>query len=53
MADERSRCAHEGCVCMATADSDYCSPYCEAAGGNVVSDDITVIKCECGHQGCA
>lgn len=53
MADDRKKCAHERCVCMATADSDYCSAYCEAASGTVVSDEIVVMKCECGHQGCS
>ncbi len=52
MADERKKCAHEHCTCMATGDSDYCSAYCEATSGNMVSDGITVMKCECGHQGC-
>lgn len=53
MADERKECAHAGCVCMAGADSAYCSSYCEAAAGNIVSDEVTTIRCECGHQGCS
>jgi hypothetical protein len=37
MADDRKKCAHERCVCTATTDSDYCSAYCEASGGTIVS----------------
>jgi hypothetical protein len=49
--DERveNQCDHALCSCMATEDSDYCSPQCEAAG----ESDTTTIACECGHAGCA
>jgi hypothetical protein len=47
MADVKT-CAHEGCNCAATDDSDYCSAYCESAG----DADVTAIACECGHDGC-
>jgi hypothetical protein len=47
MADN-NKCAHEGCACLSTRDSEYCSSACESAG----DADIVEIRCECGHQGC-
>jgi hypothetical protein len=47
MADEENdKCAHPACNCMAAADSDYCSTYCEDA------KDTTELSCNCGHPGC-
>ncbi|MGA9768858.1 MAG: hypothetical protein WBV94_07455 [Blastocatellia bacterium] len=48
MADETKTCEHSICNCAATDDSsDYCSPYCQAAG------DSMELACNCGHPGCA
>jgi len=47
MADERKTCDHKLCSCAVTDDSDYCSPYCEAAS------KVTELACNCGHAGCA
>jgi len=44
---ENKKCAHPSCHCQATADSKYCSPYCEAAGTTVE------IQCNCGHPECS
>ncbi len=46
MADEKKKCAHEGCSCLAAEGSKYCSLFCEDAKG------MTTIKCDCGHVGC-
>jgi hypothetical protein len=48
MADDRETCDHGACNCAAGEGSDYCSPYCEAAG----ETDTTEIACDCGHPGC-
>ncbi|HKS43130.1 MAG TPA: hypothetical protein VJX74_21125 [Blastocatellia bacterium] len=48
MADENAKtCDHEICNCTASDDSDYCSPYCQAASGT------TELACNCKHPGCA
>lgn len=48
MADENTKtCEHSICSCTSSDDSDYCSPYCQAAG------DSTELACNCGHTGCA
>lgn len=44
---QNEKCAHPNCTCPATADSKYCSTYCEDAKGT------TEVFCECGHAGCA
>jgi hypothetical protein len=49
MADERNQCEHDNCSCAVGDDEEYCSPQCEAAE----DQDITAIKCDCGHTGCA
>jgi hypothetical protein len=49
MADENNKCAHEGCACAVRDDEEYCSPQCEAAA----EQDVTEIACNCGHPGCA
>jgi len=50
MADENAKtCEHEICSCTASDDSDYCSPYCQAAGDT----DTVEIVCNCKHPGCA
>jgi hypothetical protein len=46
MADEKKKCAHETCSCMAADDSKYCSTFCEDSAGT------TTLKCDCGHAGC-
>ena len=48
MADD-NKCAHEMCSCPKATDSDYCSQHCEDA----VDQDITEIRCDCGHAGCS
>ncbi len=45
--DDREKCEHVICTCMADEDSDYCSAYCESAG------DSVELACNCGHPGCA
>jgi hypothetical protein len=40
------KCAHPGCHCVARADSDYCSAYCEHEAKNVEA------MCKCGHMNC-
>lgn len=49
MADENNRCGHEMCGCAVGEDEEYCSPQCEAAG----EEDMTDIACNCGHPGCS
>ena len=49
MADENNKCGHEACVCAVGDDEKYCSPECESAG----AQDITEIACDCGHAGCS
>ncbi len=50
MADENDNtCAHKMCNCMTNNDNDYCSDHCEDAA----DQDLTEIKCDCGHAGCA
>jgi len=39
-----NQCAHPGCVCPATDDSKYCSPYCETTALEIL--------CGCGHKDC-
>jgi hypothetical protein len=42
------KCAHPGCRCKATMDSDFCSAYCmSSAAANEKSQ-----HCECGHAEC-
>lgn len=43
---DNKQCAHPGCSCTSTEDSDYCSTYCEDAA------DKVEIACSCGHLGC-
>jgi len=47
MADE-NKCAHDLCVCAKAENSDYCSEHCKDA----VDQDLTEIRCDCGHAGC-
>lgn len=47
MENER-KCAHELCTCIHVGESDYCSDHCK----DVTDQDITEIKCGCGHPGC-
>ena len=45
---ENTKCLHTACVCRVADDEEYCSQHCENAG----NQDITEIKCDCGHPGC-
>jgi hypothetical protein len=45
--DDREKCAHPSCECLAADDSDYCSTYCEGVG------DTADIMCNCGHAACS
>ena len=47
MADNKKKCAHPSCKCMAREGSDYCSTYCEGAG------KTPDLECNCGHPGCS
>jgi hypothetical protein len=51
MADKKDEqvCNHEECTCKVRDDSDYCSPYCEAAS----KSNVIGVACECGHPDCA
>lgn len=49
MADDSNKCENENCSCMVGEDEEYCSPQCES----VAEEEITAIKCDCGHSGCA
>ena len=49
MADENNKCGHENCSCAVSGDEEYCSAQCESAA----EQDVTAIKCDCGHSGCA
>jgi hypothetical protein len=44
--DDKKKCAHPPCQCMAAKDSDYCSAYCEGQG------ETAAILCGCHHPGC-
>lgn len=46
--NENTKCSHDACVCRVADDQEYCSQYCEDAG----DQDLTEIKCDCGHPGC-
>lgn len=48
MADA-NKCAHEMCDCLVSEDVDYCSDHCEDAD----EQDLTEIKCDCGHAACS
>jgi len=48
MADD-NKCAHDLCQCARRENSKYCSQFCEEAD----AQDLTEIKCGCGHTGCA
>ncbi len=43
-----NKCAHDLCSCAKPADSDYCSEHCKDA----VDQDLTEIRCDCGHSDC-
>jgi hypothetical protein len=43
---ENRKCAHPGCTCNASSNSQYCSQACEQAG------DTQGQTCNCGHAGC-
>lgn len=47
MAD-KDTCEHNICDCTVGDDEDYCSPQCETAD----AEDLTEMKCDCGHSGC-
>ncbi len=46
MTDERKKCAHTPCTCIAPEGQKYCSTNCEDSVGT------TTLKCDCGHPGC-
>lgn len=48
MADE-GKCEHEMCVCKVGEDAEYCSDHCRDA----VGQDMTEIRCDCGHPSCS
>lgn len=45
---EENTCQHEICGCHVGDDDEYCSPHCESAA----EQELTEMKCECGHAGC-
>lgn len=47
---ETNKCAHEGCKCNVPDNGQfgkYCSAHCQNA------KDLTELRCDCGHPGCA
>ncbi len=44
---EKKKCAHPSCNCVAREGSEYCSEYCETEG------KVTKVTCNCGHMGCS
>jgi hypothetical protein len=42
------KCAHNGCQCTAAPDSKYCSTFCSDSA----AQDLTTLKCDCGHAAC-
>ena len=47
MANE-NECGHDLCTCQADGDSGYCSVHCK----NAADQQLTELKCDCGHPGC-
>jgi hypothetical protein len=47
--ENEGRCGHDGCLCRAAADSEYCSDHCRDAA----DQDMIEISCDCGHPGCS
>ena len=45
---EVNRCEHNLCNCAIDDDAEYCSPQCESAG----EQELTEMKCDCGHSTC-
>jgi hypothetical protein len=41
-------CGHDMCNCDAVDDTSYCGDHCREAD----SQDMTEIKCDCGHSAC-
>ncbi len=46
--NENNKCSHEMCHCQVGEDTTYCSDHCKDA----VDQDLTEIKCDCGHPSC-
>ncbi len=46
--DDNNKCDHEMCNCAVSDDVDYCSDHCEDAA----DQNLTEIKCDCGHSAC-
>lgn len=45
-----NKCAHPACKCLVPDNSaygKYCSQHCQTAA------QVTELKCDCGHPGCA
>ena len=59
MADENNKCGHEACMCAVGNDDKYCSPVCEAAGEEDVTEIVGSELCiaageaKCVAVGCA
>ena len=47
-AQDREKCDHAPCQCIASGDADYCGVYCE----NAAKAGEIEIACGCGHPGC-
>lgn len=47
-AQDRDKCEHGPCQCLAMSDTDYCGVYCE----NAAKTGEIEIACNCGHPGC-
>lgn len=45
---DSGKCGHEQCNCPVADAGAYCSDHCREAQ----DQDISEIKCDCGHSGC-
>ena len=51
-------CAHPGCKCLVSEDTEYCSPYCKDNAGAarakyvLAKDAAKHEHCGCGHPSC-
>lgn len=44
------KCAHESCVCMVSEDGEF-GKFCSARCRD--TKDLSELRCDCGHPGCA
>jgi hypothetical protein len=44
-----AKCAHAGCTCLPTPETNYCCQHCEGVQETGAPEDV---GCGCGHIGC-